>query len=400
MKFYHKNDSLYSYAPDFLFGKTLTTPRGRGMTTNDFGEADFMSFNAPYRSDYPEDPKDFAQEVKQVKLEYPHIKILLVWKDEIVQNIGHDKLYEVMKLLVEDNVFTKKEIIAFTPNINSDVEYSYFTHAPNYLAPIHYFIPQVYFGKKEYFLQDDLYPDDDGRYFGTKPIFENRINIKKTKKIISSARKWNHYRGSYYEKLLTDYPDLINDNNIIRFYDYCANSTLPSKFGKRTYYDLFPHNEPSENLENELMQDREEMYYEPLVEDYLKSYFAVIHETCFPDFHRGKNQDKKYFNQYHMTEKTIIPLAAKCVIFTNSHSDFDKYLNEVGIETFSDLFTQDTTLEIINEINSWSYIQIKKFYKRKDVQSRINKNFKLWKNWLTLRYRDNKVLEVLNEFVH
>ena len=63
------------------------------------------------------------------------------------------------------------------------------------------------------------------------------------------------------------------------------------------------------------MQDCEERYYEPLVQDYLQSYVSVIHETCFPDFHEKDNQQKKYLNQYHLTEKTLIPIACKCIFF-------------------------------------------------------------------------------------
>ena len=62
-------------------------------------------------------------------------------------------------------------------------------------------------------------------------------------------------RETFY-LLLVDYSHLINDDNIIRFYDFGTSNTLPSKFGKRTYYDLFPHNEPPEKLENELKSIR------------------------------------------------------------------------------------------------------------------------------------------------
>lgn len=400
IKFFYKSDTIFDYLPSFIFGKSGSTNRFNFLTSDNLNDSHFISFISPYREVYGECEFLFER-IKEVKSINPKIKILAVWKDEIIQTPQYDKLHNVFKMLIENNIFDKSEILVFSPNINTDVKYEYFVHASTYLSPTHYMIPRVFFEQNgEEFLKSDLYPDDDGRYFGTKPILENRIDIQKEKKILSSARKWNHYRGTFYEKLLIDYYDLINDDNIIRFYDFNSNSTLPSKFGKRTYYELFPHNEPQENVENELMQDCEERYYEPLVRDYLKSYVSVVHETCFPDFQDDNKQYEKYLNQYHLTEKTLIPIACKCIFFTNTHSDFDFYLQKVGIKTFTHFFTSNDVLEILDEINSWDMKKLKEFYNRDDVQENINHNFKLWKNWMDLFYRDTQVQKELYEYFY
>ena len=401
IKFYWKTDSVFDYYPSFIFGKSTATHRWSILTSNDLSESTFISFISPYNWRYPP-AEEFYEIIKELKLKHPHIKILAQWKDEIIQAPEHDDLHRVFKLLVENNIFDKSEILVFSPNINDSVVYKYFTHASYKFAPTHYMIPRIINkeGHTDVHMKDDLYPNDDGRYFGTKPILENRIDLPREKKILSSARKWNHYRGTFYEKLLMDYSHLINDDNIIRFYDFGTSDTLPSKFGKRTYYDLFPHNEPPEKLENKLMQDCEEKYYEPLVENYLQSYVAVIHETCFPDFHESNNAEEQYFNQYHMTEKTLIPIASKCIIFTNSHHDFDVYLEKIGIKTFSHFFENMSLFEILDEINSWDMKKVKEFYDRDDVQEIIISNYNTWKKWMDVTYRDIQIQKELYDYIY
>ena len=400
IKFYYKTDSMFDYLPSLIFGKSNNTNRFSTITSDNLSESHFISFISPYPDDRYGEPEELYEEIKKVKLQHPHIRILAVWKDEIIQQPPYDKLHRTFKMLVDNGVFVKDEIIVFSPNINDDVVYDYFIHTSSKLSPTHYMIPRLYYSKGEEFLKKDLYPKDDGRYFGTKPILENRIHLDRKTKILSSARKWNNYRGNFYEKLYTDYNHLINDDNVIRFYDFNSNSTLPSKFGKRTYYDLFPHNEQQESVENELMQDCEERYYEPLVQDYLQSYVSVIHETCFPDFHESDNQQKKYLNQYHLTEKTLIPIACKCIFFTNSHSDFDYYLHKVGFKTFTHLFESKDILEILDEINSWDTEQLYDFYYRDDVQEIIIDNYNLWKSWMDVFYRDTQVQRELYEYLY
>ena len=44
--------------------------------------------------------------------------------------------------------------------------------------------------------------------------------------------------------------------------------------------------------------------------------------------------------------------------------------------------------------------KLKEFYNRDDVQENINHNFKLWKNWMDLFYRDTQVQKELYEYFY
>jgi hypothetical protein len=93
------------------------------------------------------------------------------------------------------------------------------------------------------------------------------------------------------------------------------------------------------------------------------------------------------------TEKTIRPFLYKNIFFTIGSNGFNAGLKERGIQTFNDLFGLDDNWDDTNEIkkvnifasklmewNTKSIEEIKEIYNRKDIQQRLENNYKLATN--------------------
>ena len=83
----------------------------------------------------------------------------------------------------------------------------------------------------------------------------------------------------------------------------------------------------------------------------------------------------------------MLPMTTKNIFFVNSYSDIERYLNKIGIETFSDIFDIEydslmldrrskKMFEIVDIINNLSIEDIQKIYNREDVQKKLEKNYK------------------------
>jgi len=392
MKYYLDYNTVFNHRPHFVSGRNDSL--NMNSYTDDIFLANFIVLNLP-RSEIGS-VSELFEEVKQLKTKNKNIKLILYWKDELIQE--SDELYQLAKKCINDSLFSKNEIIAFSPNINK-IDYKYFIHTPIKFWAISYFRNGTNKNKNVVYLKNDLYPSDDGRYFGTKVVYDSKI--QRTKKIISSARKWNPYRLKFYDELLKNHKHLINDNNFIRFYSLQANDNKD----KIKYYDLFPHNKPLNELDRNLMSNQEEKFYEPIVKDYLSSYFTIVHETVFPDF-----EDENYLNQYHIGEKTGIPISTKTIFFHNTHSSINKRLNECGIETFDDIFgveIDDLTtkkrikklLVICDRINNMTFDEIKQLYYSDEVRGKLDRNFNTLEYWRNPNNQKREVEEFLGKYL-
>ena len=82
------------------------------ITSDNLSESHFISFISPYRDDRYGEPEELYEEIKKVKLQHPHIRILAVWKDEIIQQPPYDKLHRTFKMLVDNG---QEDIISNDP---------------------------------------------------------------------------------------------------------------------------------------------------------------------------------------------------------------------------------------------------------------------------------------------
>ena len=121
-------------------------------------------------------------------------------------------------------------------------------------------------------------------------------------------------------------------------------------------------------------------------------------------------KDETYLNQYHIGEKTGIPLLTKTIFFHNTHPNTNKRLNECGIETFDNLLDDDIDklpmkyridkiLLLCDKINNMSFEQLSKFYNSDSIKEKLDKNFNTIKYWKNPYNQKNEVELFLGEHI-
>ena len=241
---------------------------------------------------------------------------------------------------------------------------------------------------------------------------QNR-NIIKDKKILSSTRKYNPSRESFYKQLIGDSENiLINDDNSFRYFGKTDRDNL-SKTDVIEYWNS-KYNFNHDKVSGDDMLWKEEAFYNELLSEYENYYFSIVHET-FPkdlityDPPSLKSEFSKWY-KLQMGEKTLLPMTSKTIFFSNSLPNIEKKLNEIGIETFSYLFEEydaltfdnrsDVLISICKKINNMSYSDIEELYNRKDVQSKLEKNYNYilhYKNKENCRNEHIEFLKTLHE---
>lgn len=217
----------------------------------------------------------------------------------------------------------------------------------------------------------------------------------KHKKILSSARKYNPSRDSFYKMFieLDGEKKYMNSDNEFRYFGVTVAENVADTMAAKHFFKNYS-NQDYTSIKSERMLWSENDYYHELLEEYSKYYFSIVHETLPKD---SFTDDPPRFipemiwpgNRYGLQfgEKTLLPMTTKNIFFVNSYAGIEKHLNEIGIETFSYLFDQyydSYTMDrrssrmvtnVVDVINEMSMENVKSLYNREDVQEKIEKNY-------------------------
>lgn len=365
--------------------KLGTTPffiNGNDLNTNEYSEFITYSFN---KSKFliiqvgKIDSIDIDM-IRYAKSENSDICIILLNKEEQFT----DKHYEFIDKLKELG-FTTNQIVGISSELNNDV-------FKDILTPTS---PKLIFSQ---YLHNNrnLIPD----------LYLNKKNkILKTKKIISSARKFNPVRENFYENL-SENLNLINNDNSFRYYSLLPNCKSNSDVFDGIYSTFNSYNNSYDEVSTESMIDDEENFYNNLIEEYSNYYFSIIHETLpkssFSESSKYLNKSGLYPNfpsSLQVGEKTLIPMASQTIFFVSGLPHIERYLKDIGVATFEDIFNvsydslnfdekNKNLIDICKVINNMSYDDIDDLYNSVSVQQKIktNKEFILyWKNQDNIR---------------
>tara|TARA_Y100000389_G_scaffold159179_1_gene160880 strand:- start:595 stop:1821 length:1227 start_codon:yes stop_codon:yes gene_type:complete len=309
----------------------------------------------------------------------------IVWiiesKDEILSDLEYDFLKEL------SSKFKRNELLLLSAELKKEVSNDLVTSFPDYLIPYQY-----------------LHHNRSLIPFSFLELPNDDIPAKE-KKILSSARKYNPCRDSFYKIFLKlgGESKYMNSFNEFRYFGVTASTmdnsnkttsefvadTETANYFKNKFSDI--HN--FTKIKGERMLWSEGDYYHELLEEYSKYYFSIVHETTpkdtftdIPPTFLPNNiwPTGRYGLQFG--EKTMLPMTSKSIFFVNSYSDIEKHLNKIGIETFSDLFDVEydslmldrrskKMFDIIDIVNNLSIEDIKEIYNREDVQEKLEKNY-------------------------
>jgi hypothetical protein len=371
MKFYYiNNHNYYGHKPFFICGNDYGY--ATEYFTEDINLANFMCIYFP--NDYTKNNQiEVINSLINNKIKNPNIKLIILNKDELL----YDYSYNFIKSVRDTGYFSKDELFVASPNINV-IENNLYTHFPAKLWPVQFL----------------------HRWRNLIPT--NIINqiektiLNKNKKIIVSSRKWNLFRNFLFQEITNNYPQLINNENIIRYYgmlpgnDYANEGAISNKFNQ---------NKNIQKVSSFEMTENEEAFYEDLLTEYIDTYFTIVNET-FPHTTTIYNS----FNEFQVSEKTLIPMVTRNIFFLNSKSNFENLLEQTGVLTFEEDFgiyydmlapndKIKKLLSILKKINNMDISDINDFYNQKTIQEKLEHNFNFVKYW---KNQNNCILEYNN----
>ena len=371
MKFYYiNNHKFYGHKPFFICGNDYGY--AREYFTDDINVANFMCIYFP--NDYTKHNQiEVINSLIDNKIKNPNIKLIILNKDELF----YDYSYVFIKNVRDTGYFSKDELFVASPNINV-IENNLYTHFPAKLWPVQFL-----------HRWRNLIPNS------IISSVENNL-LNKNKKIIVSSRKWNLFRNFLFQKIIINYPQLINDENIIRYYgmlpgnDYANRGAISNKFNQ---------NKNIESVSSFEMTENEQTFYEDLLNEYVSTYFTIVNET-FPHTTTIYNS----FNEFQVSEKTLIPMTTHNIFFVNSKSNFENLLEQTGVLTFEedfgiyyDMLAPNDRIKklliILEKINNMNISDINDFYNQKIIQEKLQHNFNFVKYWAN---QNNCILEYNN----
>lgn len=319
------------------------------------------------------------------------LKYIIINKEEHFSENDYKNIKKV-----EEVGFKKKDIILISAELDSSIFLDY-SHISSHLI----------FGQYLH----------EGRNLIPSSFIKENKNIIKTKKIISSARKFNPVRENFYKQFNQNYSYLQNNYNTFRYYGLlpnCKNSE--DVFGLE--YKKFNHiNKQHYNVSTDNMLFKEEEFYTNILSEYNNYFFSIVHETlpksCY-DYKSSKINYKNLFpffnSKLQVGEKVLLPMITKGIFFVSGLENIEKHLNKLGIETFSDIFDirydqcsysdkNEKLLQICNIINQMSIEEIKDLYHSEKIQKKINSNYEFVLYWKNQNNIKNQYLsEILNFF--
>jgi len=360
--------------PFFINGNDINTEEYSQFITYSFNKSDFLVIQLNKIDSIDIDM------IKYAKSENESLRVILLNKEEHFIDKHYDFINKLKSLGFKIN-----EIVGISSELNNEV-------FKNILTPIS---ERLVFAQ---YLHNDrnLIPDS---------YFSADFKASRTKKIISSARKFNPIRENFYE-ILSQNMDLLNSDNSFRYYSLLpnCNSEFDSFDG---IYNIFKYyNNSYDEVSTESMIINEENFYNNLIKEYSEYYFSIIHETLpkssFSESSKSLNElglHPNYPSALQVGEKTLIPMTSETIFFISGLPHIEKYLNKIGIETFENIFDvkydslnfdekNKNLIDICKIINNMSYDDIRDLYHSTNIQQKIktNKEFILyWKNQDNIR---------------
>lgn len=370
-----KDKKYFNHWPFWVSGNDYEY--GKDSYTDNILEADFICVYFP-NLNIQVDNSEVIEKIKILKEKNKKIKLIILNKEELL----FDYTYKFIKDLREQFIFQKNEIIVSTPNINV-IENNLYTHFPEKLwcAPLLSRWRNI---------------------INFKMIEElKNSNISKNKKLIASSRKYNAIRDVFYEKI-QKYILNYNDDITIRYYGMLSGNDLVN-FNKLK--EVFVKNNDYETVSSQLMNWDTYKFYINLHKDYSNYYFSIISET-FPQTTTIYNS----YDEFQMSEKTLIPMLTKNIFFTNHKARFENKMIKLGIESFEgmfgiyyDIFSPEERVEnlinIVNTINSLSYSEIDEIYNSKDIQQKLKNNYNYILFWANEENQKIEYEKFLNKFL-
>lgn len=369
MKFYNDTDTnnIIGMVPFFLAGTAFNTNDDdmKELLTGNTDEADIFCTHID-RFDSIQTFIDTIQLMKDISNNRDVFWIIEA-KDEMVVDWKWEQIKEASKY------FRKDRLLLISAEIQKNVSDNIITSFPNKLVPYQY----LHHNR-------DLIPFS----FINLPDY---LKPNKSLKIISSARKYNPSRDSFYKIFLEKGGEkLMSDDCTFRYHGVTSQEKIADTPTVKYFSKTYKH---EEDVSSDRMVNSENDYYFSLLEEYSRYYFALVHETnpkdTFDEFPPRFLPDYLYpngLNGLQMGEKTLLPMATKTIFFVNSYSNIETTLNELGIETFNFIFDEDydslmldrrskKLYNIVEKISNLSHQQILEIYQREDVQEKLQKNY-------------------------
>jgi hypothetical protein len=176
--------------------------------------------------------------------------------------------------------------------------------------------------------------------------------------------------------------DYVNSKTLAHPDNKCLNidsKYLNDNIDKFTLLEDVSYHDKNPSVNFEL---KDNTLFDEINKIHIDSYVAFIIESS-----------GDFLTDCRYTEKTIRPFLYKNIFFTIGSNGFNAGLKERGIQTFNDLFGLDDNWDDTNEIkkvnifasklmewNTKSIEEIKEIYNRKDIQQRLENNYKLATN--------------------
>lgn len=344
---------------------------GKEYYTDNILEADFICVYFP-NLHIQNSNLEIIEKIKIIKEKNSRIKLIIINKEELL----FDYTYKFIKDLREQFVFEKNEIIVSTPNINV-IENNLYTHFPAKLwcAPL--------FSRWR-------------NIINIKMIDELKsFNIKKNKKLIASSRKYNLFRDFFYNKISKNI-ESYDDDITLRYYGMVPADDLKNFYKLK---EIFKKNNEYDLVSSELMDWNTYKFYIELQKDYSNHYFSIVGET-FPFTTTIYNS----YDEFQMSEKTLIPMLTKNIFFTNHKTGFENKMVKLGIESFEGMFgiyydilspeyRIQNLIKIVNLINSLSYSEIEEIYNSNEIQQKLENNYNYILFWAN---EENQKIEYEN----
>lgn len=370
-KFYNDTDTdnLIGMVPFFINGTDFNhDDSAKPYLTNDINEAEYFCTHIDSVG-----PQRFIEALNIIlKIRKSRdVTWIIECKDEII-TISE---WDIIKSFRDK--FPRNKLLLLSAELKKEVSDDIIESFPNYLIPYQY-----------------LHHNRSLIPFSFLELPEESIPSK-TKKILSSARKYNPCRDSFYKIFLKNEGEskYMNEFNEFRYFGLTAKENLAETETTKYFKQNYHTNHDFKKIKSDRMMWSEGEYYHELLEEYSNYFFSIVHETApkdtFSDNPPRFLPDNLYPNNrfgLQMGEKTMLPMTSKGIFFVNSYSGIEKYLQKIGIETFSDIFNinydefsidrrSKKMLEVVDIINNMSITDITNLYNREDIQEKIQKNY-------------------------
>lgn len=353
---------------------------GINSYTKDITEADFVCIYFPNQYIQIDNSEIIGELIIKKKLNH-NLKVIIINKEELL----FDYTYKFIKDIREQNIFTKNEVVVSTPNINV-VENNLYLHFPAklWLCPLLSRWRSIINLK----MIDEL----------------NKEKITKNKKLIASSRKWNLFRELFFNSIIKE-KNISHEDITLRYYGMFAGDDFKNL---KELNKIFLKNNNYETVSSELMNENPHKFYLDLLKEYANYYFTIVGET-FPHTTTITNT----YDEFQMSEKTLLPMVSKTIFFINSKSGIEGLFKDIGIENFEGMFDIyydmlspeykiKKLIEIVHKINNLSYNQIENIFNSDQIQHKLQSNYDYVLYWADENNQkiehENFLNQLINEF--